>query len=144
MLKYEFENYKSKGGETKMLTVECPYCHQHVAVDVPFEMESEREILTELAAELCTCPAAQLYQHKKERLEKLETALEQSVGSESNDPVDEEVFKVIHNVARTVCLEGLHKATIHLGKAEKINLKRDKNNFLVIERERKEVRTETV
>lgn len=144
MLTQEVENYKSMGKETKMYPVECPCCHQIISVDIIPEMEEDKEILIELAMEQCTCPSAQFHQQKKKRIEKLEKTLERSVGEKSIDPVSEDVYEVIKRVAKIVCFAKVDKATIHLSKQEKINLKRDKDNFLVIEREKKEVRTEMV
>ena len=144
MLRDEIANYKSRGGETVTVTCTCPYCGQMMAISVTPEIQENEAKMKELAIESCNCPEAQIRTGRKERMERMIIVLNNSVGANSESPLEDDVLQAVTTIARAVCFNELEKVIIHLEKKEKLTIKRDSKGYLTIEREKKIVNTSTV
>lgn len=144
VIRDEVNNYRSMGGETETIPVECPYCHQLVAADVTPEIKDDPNKLRSLAIEVCTCPESQYERKHRKRVERLEDEIGYSIGKYSDNPLSQEICDSIQAVARQVCFKNVMSATIKISKKEKVTLRIDSKGNLIIERELKNVKSRTV
>lgn len=145
MLRDIVENYKSRGGEdTDTIPVECPCCRQIVMCEASPDIMKNRELQRELVLEYCSCVAARNAAKKKKRMEQMDEKLERVIGQNSKVPVSDEVFSNVRELARLVCFGDLLKATVHLNKTEKVVLARGEKEQMNINREKKDISSETV
>ncbi len=144
MLKDNVANFKSRGGDTDTMNVQCPYCSQILLAEVTPDIRGNKDLQRELGAELCRCPSAQYYTGKKLRLEFLEDNLQETIGKRAAESVDEDVYVAIKQIAKMVCFEEIKKATINLSGTDKLTLQTDSKGKLHINRERKNIKTKTI
>lgn len=144
MLTDKVNNYKSRGGAVETIPVECPYCHQLVAVDIMPEMMNDESARSSLAIETCRCPEAQFEKKRRNKIERIDEEISYVIGKYSDRPLDEKLCDDIRKIAKAVSFGKLSKATINISKKEKINLKTDSKGNLIVEREVKNVKSKTI
>ena len=144
MLKNSISNYKSRGGIVETIMVECPYCKQAMMVEATKEIANNKDLRRELAIESCSCPEAHIEAGRKEKIERLDRDLCNLIGEKSSNPVNEDVYKAVREVVKLVSFAEIHRATIHMGKNEKIVISRDADGITNINREVKKVTSKTI
>ena len=77
-------------------------------------------------------------------MEQMDEKLEGLIGEKSSKPVSDEVFENVRELARLVCFEQVLKATVHLNKTEKIMMSKGEKGQMNINREKKDISSETV
>lgn len=126
---------KDNGEVTKMVTGVCHYCGQASAVEVLATMCNQDA--NEAAVEVCNCGDAQYETQKKNRMERINVKINELFGSESTSPLDDSVVEELIQIGKLVAYDTIRKVTIDLHDNEKAKLSINKDNALVIVREKK-------
>lgn len=139
MLRDIIDDWKNSGRDCETVTIYCPYCHQGMAAEATLDMVRNKELLEELAVELCSCPAALEKAKRKKRAESVDTKVDTMLGENSGTPVDEEILNQIKLMSMHVCFGKLKKINIQINENVKVSINTDSNGLLDIKKEIKNI-----
>lgn len=142
MMKERIGEEKSYGVVTESSTVQCEWCGQYVAVEVTTSMTEEE--IRELARETCSCEPAELYQEKKERMEKMEEKIKKLLTEKSNYPAEIETVGKIYEMGKEILEGRIAKVSVTLINGDKVEIAENKKGFIVVKRTEKKESVESV
>ena len=119
----------------------CKFCNQFLNIRVPDTWDEE--MCREMATEKCKCKKSMLYTTRKDKIEKLDNAIEQYFGTGSGRKVESREIDIIRNLGISVIDGKLNKINMELPSSddapEKIKMSaKDSILKIVIEKKKKD------
>lgn len=134
MLKDEIKRVKRENpGSIETKTGACRFCGQMASLEVPGDWGGQ--LLDEAATELCTCWEAESYTRKKGQKERAIKAIEEQFGEKAEEcQVEEEVRKIMEEVAGLAVEDLINSATIDVGDGLKAKIGLTSKGTVKVER----------